>query len=328
MSTRANHFKLGVFVLSGVGAVIGVLLLLGLGSSFHKPLMIETYLDQSVQGLEAGSKVNFRGVHFGTVSTIGFSRTRYEEGKPIEEQRRYILIEVEVEEDQLREIGREAFLAFLRAEVARGLRFRLNSQGITGLSFLELDYVDPSRFPPLPVTWTPEHPYVPSAPGTLTKLLSSAEQVFRKLEGVDLAQVLTNLNRVLMTAEREVGNAQIGSISGQVTNLLLELRESNRALQAVLKDPELKAIPGHAAETLKTLKARVEALDLEGVVRRVEATLAAAQGFLAGKEPDLAAALANLKTLTENLKMLTESARNHPSGLLLGLPPKPVQGNP
>ena len=62
MSAKANHFKLGLFVLGGAGAVLMALLLLGLGSRFRKPLMVETYLDQSVQGLEIGSKVNFRGV--------------------------------------------------------------------------------------------------------------------------------------------------------------------------------------------------------------------------------------------------------------------------
>ena len=328
MSTKANHFKLGLFVLAGVALLIGALLLLGLGSALQKPLMVETYLDQSVQGLEIGSKVNYRGVHFGTVSGIGFSRTRYEEGKRLEEQRRYILIEVAVETDFYRDSDREHVLAFLKAEVARGLRFRLNSQGITGLSYLELDYVDPERSPQLPFTWTPEHPYVPSAPGTLTKLLAAAEQVFRKLESVDLAHVLTNLNRLLTTTEREIGSANIASISVQATNLLSELRESNRALQAVLNDPKLKEIPGHAAEALKALRERVERLDLEGVVQRAERMLSTAEGFLAGKEPELAATLANLKALSENLRGLSETVRSHPSGLLFGLPPKPVQGKP
>jgi paraquat-inducible protein B len=328
MSAKANHFKLGLFVLAGVAAVMAALLLLGLGSTYKKPAMVETYLDQSVQGLEIGSKVNFRGVHFGTVSAIGFSRNRYEEGKPIEEQRRYILIEVAVEEDFHEGYSREELYAFIKAEIARGLRFRLNSQGITGLSYLELDYVDPDRFPKLPVSWTPEHLYVPSAPGTLTKLLSSAEQVFRKLEGVDLAQVLTNLNRLLTTTEREIGGAQIASISAQATNLLAELRDSNQALQAVLKDPKLKEIPTHAAEAIRALRERLERLDLEGVVAKVERVLATADGFLAGKEPELASTLANLKALSENLRMLSEAARNHPSGLLFGLPPKPVQGTP
>lgn len=328
MSAKANHFKLGLFVLGGAGAVLMALLLLGLGSRFRKPLMVETYLDQSVQGLEIGSKVNFRGVHFGTVTLIGFSRMRYEEGKPQEEQRRYLLIEVAVEEEFHQDVGRDEFVAFMKAEVARGLRFRLNSQGITGLSYLELDYVDPDRFPTLPVTWTPEHAYIPSAPGTLTKLLTSAEQVFRKLETVDLAQVLTNLNRLLTTAEREIADARVASLSDQATNLLSELRASNRALQAILADPKLKEIPSHAADAIRAAKERIEGLDLEGVVRRAERMLSTAEGFLAGKEPDLAATLANLKALSENLRVLSEAARNHPSGLLLGLPPKPVQGSP
>ncbi len=327
MSAKANHFKLGLFMLGGTSLLIMALVLLGLGDSLKRPLMVETYLDQSVQGLEIGSKVNFRGVLFGSVSGIGFSRTRYEEGKPVEEQRRYILIEVAVEPRFHGEWGHE-FFNFLKAEILRGLRFRLNSQGITGLSYLELDYVDPARYPRLPMTWTPEHLYIPSAPGTLTKLLTSVEQVFRRLEGVDLEQVLTNLNRLLATAENEIRSAQIASISSQATNLLSELRDSNQALQAVLKDPKLKEIPEHAAETLRALRERVERLDLEGVVKRAEQALATADGFLAGKEPELAATLANLKALSENLRLLSESVRNNPSGILLGLPPKPVQGSP
>ena len=260
MSAKANHFKLGLFMLGGTSLLIMALVLLGLGDSLKRPLMVETYLDQSVQGLEIGSKVNFRGVLFGSVSGIGFSRTRYEEGKPVEEQRRYILIEVAVEPRFHGEWGHE-FFNFLKAEILRGLRFRLNSQGITGLSYLELDYVDPARYPRLPMTWTPEHLYIPSAPGTLTKLLTSVEQVFRRLEGVDLEQVLTNLNRLLATAENEIRSAQIASISSQATNLLSELRDSNQALQAVLKDPKLKEIPAQTLHLASEVLARSLASD-------------------------------------------------------------------
>ena len=123
-------------------------------------------------------------------------------------------------------------------------------------------------------------------------------------------------------------SAQIASISSQATNLLAELRDSNQALQAVLKDPKLKEIPTHAAETLQVLRDRLERLDLDGVVKKVERVLATAEGFLAGKEPELAATLANLKALSENLRLLSETTRNHPAAFLLGRPPKPVQGQP
>ena len=40
--------------------------------------------------------------------------------------------------------------------VQLGLRARLASQGITGLSYLELDFVDPARYPALDVPWKPK----------------------------------------------------------------------------------------------------------------------------------------------------------------------------
>ncbi len=325
MSSKANHFKLGVFVITGVLLVLAALLLFGIGQSLRKPLLVETYLDQSVQGLEVGSSVKFRGVDFGTVHEIGFSRDRYEFGKPVAQQRRYILIEIAVHEDAYRAHGREGFRDFLKTEVERGLRLRLNAQGITGLSLLELDYVEPRRTPSLEIGWTPENPYIPSAPGTLTKLLTAAEQVFRKLEAVDLGLIATNLNRVLVAAEGEIRAAQVGRISEQVTNLVAELRESNRALRRVLEDPQWQEIPETAVATLKEVRTRVERLPLEATLLRLDRALGSAESFLAGKESDLASTLANLRALSENLRALSEMAKAHPSALLLGAPPKPVQ---
>ncbi len=327
MSTKANYFKLGLFVIAGVLAGLGVLLLLGVGNSLKKPLLVETYLDQSVQGLEVGSKVKYRGVDLGTVYSIGFARDRYEVGKPPEEQKSYIMIEVAVSESAYEMEGREEFLKVLKAEVARGLRFRLNALGITGLSYLELDYVNPFRYPALEVTWIPENFYIPSAPGTLTKLLTSVEQVFRKLEDVDVGLVLTNLNRLLTTTESEIRSVQLARISDEATNLLAELRDSNQALQAILRDPRLRELPASAATTLDDLRAKIQRIDLDGIVARVNRTLSAAEGLFAGKDADLTTTLANLRAVSENLRAISEVARMQPSGLLLGAPPRPVQPN-
>ncbi len=52
-------------------------------------------------------------------------------------------------------------------EIEKGLRMRLAPQGITGTSYLEIDYVDPPP-PVLPIDWVPENIYIPSAPSTVT----------------------------------------------------------------------------------------------------------------------------------------------------------------
>ena len=45
--------------------------------------------------------------------------------------------------------------------ITKGLRVRLASQGITGAAFLEADYIDPEKFPPMEIIWEPKTYYVP-----------------------------------------------------------------------------------------------------------------------------------------------------------------------
>ena len=61
----------------------------------------------------------------------------------------------------------------LPKEVERGLRTRLTSQGVTGTAYIEVDYLDPAKYPPLPIDWVPEHPYIPSAPSVLSRIVNS-----------------------------------------------------------------------------------------------------------------------------------------------------------
>lgn len=95
--------------------------------------------------METGSKVKFRGVDIGKVHAIDFTRSRYEQAKRDGTRKPYVLIDVAVDERVLETMGTTSLESFLKAEVERGLRFRLNAQGITGLSYLELDYVDPGE---------------------------------------------------------------------------------------------------------------------------------------------------------------------------------------
>ncbi len=47
---------------------------------------METYLNESVQGLEVGSKVRYRGVVVGEVRRIGFTYNIYEQDQPMAER--------------------------------------------------------------------------------------------------------------------------------------------------------------------------------------------------------------------------------------------------
>jgi phospholipid/cholesterol/gamma-HCH transport system substrate-binding protein/paraquat-inducible protein B len=81
-----SYFKVGIFVITAsVIAIIGVILL-GVGSVFQKNFLVETYIDESVQGLDVGSPVKFRGVPIGKVEEISLTSVEYATTK------RYVLV--------------------------------------------------------------------------------------------------------------------------------------------------------------------------------------------------------------------------------------------
>ena len=116
--------------------------------------LFESYFSESVQGLEVGAAVKYRGVTIGRVTDIGLVSAEYRRGAADVdvEATTYRLVFVRFVVDTAK-IGKMPDTA---AAVARGLRTRLPSQGITGLSYLELDFVDPARYPALAVPWQPK----------------------------------------------------------------------------------------------------------------------------------------------------------------------------
>src|SRR5262245_33611283 len=78
MSDQARNVRVGAFVLGGLGLAFAFVLLLGAGSLFGRPVVVETVFDESVQGLGVGSAVYLRGVKIGEVSDIGFVGDYYD----------------------------------------------------------------------------------------------------------------------------------------------------------------------------------------------------------------------------------------------------------
>src|SRR5215470_2634988 len=127
MSQRANYFKLGLFVIGAIAAGVIVLTIIGTGRFLQKRITIETYFNESVQGLDIGSKMKYRGVEVGQVTRISFTYVKYEQDKPMADRKRYVLVEAQI---QPRLVGGRAAGDLTSAEttameVEKGLRIRL-----------------------------------------------------------------------------------------------------------------------------------------------------------------------------------------------------------
>jgi hypothetical protein len=352
MSAKANFFKIGLFTIGATVALVFLLVLLGAGKLFQSKIVMETYFNESVQGLDVGSKVKYRGVIVGEVKSIGFTYTRYQQDKPMSDRLRYVMVEATILPRLIggRSGGDVTRPETAKAEVDKGLRVRLAPQGITGTNYLEIDYVDPRTNPLLQIDWTPDNFYIPSAQSTVTQFVAGASEIVERLRKLDLEGTLVNLNRLLVTANNRVEAVDAGKISKSTERvlgkletkldqlpmdkigsdsaaLLAELRVSNQRLAAILDDPAWKRLPGDADAAAVQLKKLLDDPNLTRALAHLQSTLARLDRLTGGGEPDLRRTLENLRQITDNLRELTENAKEYPSQLILGAPPAPIKGS-
>ncbi len=76
MASPSNHWKLGLFVVCGVALGLTSVVVLGARGLHENTVSYQSYFDESVQGLDVGSPVKFRGVTIGTVSKIDIAPDR------------------------------------------------------------------------------------------------------------------------------------------------------------------------------------------------------------------------------------------------------------
>ena len=67
MTQKTNYFKLGLFVILAFALTAAMLIALGAGQFLKTETLAETYFNESVQGLNIGSEVKYKGVIIGAV---------------------------------------------------------------------------------------------------------------------------------------------------------------------------------------------------------------------------------------------------------------------
>ncbi len=303
MSAKPSYFQIGLFVVIAVAILVGGLVAFGAGQIFKKRIYIETYAEGSVQGIDVGSVVKFRGVQIGKVSKIGFTFNEYGNANKVDKYN-YVIILMEIDKEMFHGMFSENLTNLIKKNVEQGMRARIEPLGITGMNYIEIGYVkDPAEFKPLEVDWTPQFYYIPSAPGQIANILDSVNNMMgemKKMNLGDLQKLLDNLNKAITDADLEkissdlqsllaqlnkaVTDADIGELSSDARDLMAGLEKSNEAAQKVLKNLESAS--------------KFDPAEIRAIVK-------------------------NLAETTANLESFSASVKQRPSSLLWGGPAKP-----
>lgn len=310
MSQKPDYFKIGLFVILATLLLAGGILFFGGGKFFEKKVTIETYFDQSVQGLSVGSALQFQGVQIGNVSYIGFVFNEYKTTK------QYVLVRAEIHSDKVAGKGKrrlyqtdEERIEGFNEMISQGLRLQLASQGITGIAFLNAVYLDPERYPPLELNWKPKYMYIPSAPGTITQITETIEDLADSIDNIDFKQISEEIEKLVVSLNKAVQEAKVGELSKDLSALINSLNSTTVELDRILKSKDAK-------ETIANITAITE--DLKSTLNRTDR-------LLSSRQHSLKLTMENIERITEDARELMNMLKNYPSWVLFGNPPPHIE---
>ena len=328
MASQRTKFSVGLFVVSGVGIVVVAIIWLGMSRYLEKGNFYAAYFDESVQGLQKGAPVKYRGVSVGRVESIG-----------VAPDEKLIQVVMKVETDQ---------------KLTQDMVAQLRDVGLTGSMFVELDRKKPGDEVRSPrITFPSEYPIVASKPSEMRELLSGIDEVLNHIKSLDLKGISNRVTETLDNMNRLMADADIQAIS---TKLQSALDGADRLIHNQ-RWSEILASMDTAARSLNRIMEKTESgitradhvfAGLERVVVENEATLKGAleqilkatrnanlllhQGAglversdqsLYELRQELMVSAQNLEQATDNLNRFMEILADQPSQLLLGEPPRP-----
>ena len=335
MATRGAALRVGLLIILGIVLTVGFVCFFG-GRTIGHAAVYESYFSESVQGLEVGAAVKYRGVTLGRVSEIGLVSAEYDTGQPVEvdvSNYRQVFVRYELDRARLGHVPDN------ETAVKLGLRCRLASQGITGLSYLELDFVDPLHYPAQSPPWQPKAAYIPSMPSTLAQVQDAAQQVLAKLNTVDLAALTTSLtglvqdlheqlttgdaHAVLQQARQVLSGLNAAVQQADLPGLSSEFRSAALAVHEAAQGNDTKRLLAGGAQAADRL-ARVAA-QLPPLITSLQSTVQRTDGGVADIQAALVPPLRDLQATAQNLREVTEALRQAPAQVLLATPPPRVR---
>ncbi|MDQ1080060.1 MlaD family protein [Pseudoroseomonas cervicalis] len=332
--TSRLYVRVGALILAGLALGLGFVLFLTGGGIGRQAMIFETYVGESVTGLEVGAAVRYRGVQVGQVSAIGLVNAEYPPSSRNQALEAFQLVLVRLALDPAKATIDSAEDA--ERAVGRGLRARLSSQGITGLAYIELDFVNPARFPAREdLPWEPAYPVIPAMPSTVAQVQNAAEALLSRIQQAPIEQLLGDVSAVVGLVKQQLQEGDLSrtlaeaaqtmtALRGMASEtdlpgLVRELRQTVAELRGLVGGPEARATLANASAAAAELRQALARLP--AAIAALEQVARSARTTTQDANADLGPLLRDLRAVAGNLRDTTEALRRAPGQAIFGAPP-------
>ena len=314
---KANPKLIGAFVIGGLVLVVTALVLFSSQDLFTPKRFFVAYFHQSVNGLNVGAPMRFRGIPVGEVLQIdGVYDPKTGNMIP----RLTLEFHPETMENAYVEEGEYTLLPFL---LASGMRASLKSASLlTGQLYVSLDFYPgtPERYLGSGIDEYPELPTIDSG----------LDQVIAKLTELPIEELFLRLSSALAAAEDLLRHPRVEESLAVLPTLLtdaditvVDLRHfMNRELAAVARETNQTLVTARSAlQSLSTTITEESLVQVSSTLSQFEGTLRLLQERLHASDPlthELLVALREIGSAARSVRDLADALEEHPESLIRG----------
>ncbi len=316
---KTSPHLIGIFLIGGIALVVLALVLFSSNDLFVPKRNFVAYFQQSVNGLNVGAPVRFRGIPVGEVKSIDGVYDP-ETGNMIPRVTLEFLPET-LENAMVTEGEYTLFPALL----SRGLRASLKSASIlTGQLYVSMDF-HPGEHARYLSTGSDDYPEMPT-------IDSGFDEALAKLSDLPIEEVLRRVATVLEAAELLLRDPNIALSLKSLAGLVHNADGGVSELRALI-DTDVRSTINEAAMLFSTSRESAAELtrklsdeslvQLDRTLAELEQTLALARSRLSPGDPitrELITALREIASAAKSTSDLADAIEENPEALLRGKP--------
>lgn len=309
-----------MFVMAASIIAVAAVMVFGAAKFFSRTENFISFFSESVNGLDVGAPLKYKGVKIGKVEGIFISSS-----KNIKESSVSVVYSIDI--DQLRRKTGTDFKDYsdwMDEQIAEGLRAKLNYQSIvTGMLYIELDFIaDKGEKYDLKYGGT-RFKEIPAAKSGLSELAKGFEKTMADVAKIDFAGIGQNVHSAIVKVNEKLDAIDAKAISDNAVSALKgvddlvrnrDVAEAIKKLDVLLSDSD--ALVNDARAELKNFSSSGASLAarLDEVLRNVNSVVA--------PQSSLRYQIAVLvKTMNDSMSYIsnfTDYLQRNPNSLLRG----------
>ncbi|NCP11011.1 MAG: MCE family protein [Sphingomonadales bacterium] len=264
METRSNNILVGVVTLGMLALVAFFILWLAQAGQGDRN-EYDIFFKQSVAGLNKGSGVSFAGVPSGQVKEISLWKDDPE----------FVRVRIEINEE---------------VPILQGTTATISGVGFTGVSEIQLDGAIKGA-PPITQDGPAGVPVIPTKPGALGELLSSAPQLLERISTLTerLTELLSDRNQASIAGILDNMEALTSELSKQGPEISATLQQTRIAIEQAGNAAEQIGELADTSDKLLNEDGRPLMADLRKTIQSAQRSMVALEGVITEAQPGVQA---------------------------------------